>query len=204
MPRRPALVTATAALCALTALTACQGSPEAGQPNTTPTTTSPTTSPTPTAPSTPSQTTAEQAAITAAKARYVTASVATDTALNNPPAATEAKLLQAGVGGNWLVQVWGSVGFNQERGWYQDGKVKIESISVVSVKTTGEQPEVYLSVCQDASKVSLRYLETRKPVPVGPGTDGRSKVKAKLVFAPPIGQSKKMWFLVDQQDAGTC
>ncbi|TCC32554.1 hypothetical protein [Kribbella sindirgiensis] len=132
------------------------------------------------------------------------ASVASDTALNNPPAATEAKLLQAGLGGNWLVQVLGSLQFNQDRGWYQDGKVKIESMSVLSVKTTGEQPEVYLSVCQDASKVSLRYLATRKPVPVGPGTDGRSKVKAKLVFAPPVGQTKKMWFLVDQQDAGAC
>jgi hypothetical protein len=134
----------------------------------------------------------------------VTASVAVDAALNNPPAATEAKLRQAGVGGNWFIEVWGSVGFNQERGWYQDGKVKIESMSVISVKTTGEQPEVYLSVCQDASKISLRYLATRKPVPVGPGTDGRSKAKAKLVFAPPTGQTKKMWFLVDQQDAGTC
>lgn len=204
MPRRPALATATAALCALAALTACQGSPEAGRPNTTPTTASPTTSPTSSAPSTPTRPTAEQAAITAAKARYVAASVASDTALNNPPAATEAKLLQAGVGGNWLVQVLGSLQFNQDRGWYQDGKVKIESMSVLSVKTTGEQPEVYLSVCQDASKVSLRYLATRKPVPVGPGTDGRSKVKAKLVFAPPVGQTKKMWFLVDQQDAGTC
>jgi len=38
----------------------------------------------------------------------------------------------------------------------------------------------------------------------GPGTTGRSKVQAKLVYAPPVGQSKKMWFLIDQQDAGTC
>jgi hypothetical protein len=201
MPRRPALTTATAALCAATALTACQGSPEAGHPNTTPTTTSPTTSPTPTAPPT---ITPEQAAITAAKARFVAASAAADTALNNPPAATEAKLLQAGVGGDWLVQVWGSVGFNKERGWYQDGRAKVESMTVASVKVEGEQPEVSLHVCLDASKISLRYLATRKPVPVGPGSDGRSKVLAKLVFAPPLGQSKKMWFLVDQQDAGTC
>ncbi|WP_134000030.1 hypothetical protein [Kribbella sp. VKM Ac-2566] len=130
--------------------------------------------------------------------------MAVDTALNNPPAATEAKLRQAGVGGNWFVQVWGSVGFHLERGWYQDGKATVESMSVVSVKVTGEQPEVHLNACLDASKISLRYLATRKPVPVGPGTDGRSKVDAKLVFAPPVGQSKKMWFLVDEQDTGTC
>lgn len=200
MPRRPALI--TAALCALTALTACQGSPEAGQPNTTPT--SPSTTATPTISATPTRPTAEQAAITAAKARFVTASAAVDTALNNPPVATEAKLLQAGVGGEWLVQVLGSVGFNKQRGWYQDGKARVESISVASVNITGEQPEVRLNVCLDASKISLRYLATHKPVPVGPGTTGRSKVQAKLVYAPPVGQSKKMWFLIDQQDAGTC
>ncbi|TCC35048.1 hypothetical protein [Kribbella sindirgiensis] len=37
MPRRPALGPTTAALCALLALTACEGSPEAGRPNTSPT-----------------------------------------------------------------------------------------------------------------------------------------------------------------------
>ncbi|NIK56864.1 hypothetical protein [Kribbella shirazensis] len=36
MPRRPAFGTTTAALCALLALTACEGSPEVGQPNTAP------------------------------------------------------------------------------------------------------------------------------------------------------------------------
>lgn len=204
MPRRPALTTATAALCALLALTACKGSPEAGQPNTTPTTTSPTTSPTPSAPSTPAQPTAEQAAITGAKARYVAAWSAIDAALNNPPAATREKLLQAGVGRNWLIEVWGNVGFNQERGWYQDGKVRVETMSVTSVKARGEEPEVNLSACLNSTKVTLRYLKTRKPVPLGPGTSGRSKVQAKLVLSAPEGQSKKMWFLVDQQDTGEC
>ncbi len=76
MTPRPALGTALAALCALTALTACQGSPEAGHPNTTPA--SPSATPTPTAPSTPTWTPEEEAAITAAKARYVAATAAVD------------------------------------------------------------------------------------------------------------------------------
>ncbi|TCC33707.1 hypothetical protein [Kribbella sindirgiensis] len=129
---------------------------------------------------------------------------AIDKALNNPPAASRAELLKAGAGGNWLIQVWGNVEFNQQRGWYQDGKVHVESMTATSVETTGEQPEVNLSACLNSTKVTLRYLATRKPVPLGPGTSGRSKVQAKLVFTPPDGQTKEMWFLVDQQDTGEC
>ncbi|MFG1905240.1 hypothetical protein [Kribbella sp. NPDC048928] len=155
-------------------------------------------------PPTPARPTAEQAAIAAAKARYVAAWSAIDTALNNPPAATREKLLQAGVGRNWLIEIWGSVGFNQERGWYQDGRVRVETLSVTSVKAKGEEPEVNLTACLNSTKVTLRYSKTRKPVPLGPGTSGRSKVQAKLVFAASAGQAKKMWFLVDQQDTGEC
>jgi hypothetical protein len=204
MPRRPPLGRALVALCALTALTACNGSPEAGRPNTTPTSNSSTPTPTPTAPSTPTWTPEEEAAIGAATTRYVDAWAAIDTALNNPPAATRAKLLAAGTGGNWLVQILGSVQFNQDRGWYQEGRVRVESMSVASIDLKAQQPEVRLTACLDASKTSLRYQATRKPVPVGPGNSGRSKVQAQLVFAPPNGQTKKMWFLVDQKDAGTC
>jgi hypothetical protein len=118
--------------------------------------------------------------------------------------ATRAKLLEAGIGRNWLVQVWANVGFNQERGWYQDGKVSVDAMSVTSVNTKGEEPEVSLSACLNSTKTTLRYQATRKPVPLGPGTSGRSKVQAKLVLAPPDGQSKKMWFLVDQKDTGEC
>ncbi|MFD3399673.1 hypothetical protein ACFWUU_03300 [Kribbella sp. NPDC058693] len=129
---------------------------------------------------------------------------AIDAALNNPPAATREKLLQAGTGGNWLIQILGSVQFNQERGWYQEGRVRVESMSVASVKLKAQQPEVRLTACLDSSRTSLHYLATRKPVPVGPGNSGRSKVQAQLVFAPPNGQSEKIWFLVEQKDAGTC
>jgi hypothetical protein len=208
MPRRPALRPATAALCALVALTACQGSPEAGRPNITPppTSTSPTHASTPTSagPPTPTWSPEESEAIAGATARYVAAWAAIDAALNNPPAATRGKLLQAGTGGNWLIQVLGDVQFNRERGWYQDGKVVVQTMSVASVKLNAEQPEVRLDACLDTSKISLRYQATRKPVPVGPGTQGRNKVRAQLVYAPPTGQSKKMWFLIDQKDIGSC
>lgn len=204
MPRRPALTTATAALCALAALTACNGSPEAGQPNTTPTTTSPITSPTPTAPSTPSQTTEEQAAITAAKARYMAAWTAIDLALNNPATATDAKLLQAGTGGAWLVRVLSDVQFNQERGWYQNGKTGIEILSVASVKLKAEQPEVRLNACLDTSKTALYFQKTRKPVPAIPATGDRHKVQAQVVYTAANGQSKKMWYLINETAQGSC
>jgi hypothetical protein len=204
MPRRPAFLPATAAICALLALTACQGSPEAGRPNTTSASASPTPSPTPTASPSSRWTPEEQAAITAAKARYISARAAIDAALNSPTAATKAKLQQAGNGGNWIIQVWGDVQFDKDRGWYQDGKVILKIVSVASVKLETEQPEVRLTVCLDTSKTTLRYQTSRKPVPVGPGNGSRHKVVASLVYAPPLGQTTKMWFLIDEKDAGLC
>ncbi|TDO69344.1 hypothetical protein EV651_101384 [Kribbella sp. VKM Ac-2571] len=203
MPRRP-LLAAVATLSTLTLLTACNGSPEAGRPNTTPTSTTPTPTPTPTAPSTPAWTTEEQAAITAAKSRYVAARAAIDTALNNPPAASREKLLQAGTGGKWLVEVLTNVQFNLDRGWYADGKASVEGVSVASVTLRAEQPEVRLNACLDSSKISLRYQATRKPVPVGPGSGKRHKVQAQVVYTALTGQSKKMWFLIDETDLGSC
>ncbi|TDW94581.1 hypothetical protein EV137_1898 [Kribbella pratensis] len=206
MPRRPALTTATAALCALTALTACQGSPEAGQPNTTPTTTSAASTPTPTPvnPSTPGWTPAEKAAIAAAKARYMSARAAIDVALNDPAAATDAKLLQAGTGGAWLVRVLTDVQFNLDRGWYQNGRLAVAILSVASVKLKAEQPEVRLNVCLDTSKVGLYYKKTHKPVPGIPANGNRHKIQAQVVYASLDGQSTKMWFLIDEKDLGSC
>jgi hypothetical protein len=205
MPSRPALGRATAALCALLALTSCQGSPEAGHPNTTPASTSPSPTPTPTgAAASPTWTAQQQAAITAVQARYTAARAAIDAALNSPSTATRTKLQEAGVGGGWIIQVLGDVKFNQDRGWYQAGKVGIVSTSVASVRLDTQQPQVSLSVCLDTSKTSLRYQATGKPVPVGPGNGDRHKALASLVYAPPAGQSKKMWFLIDEKDAGSC
>ncbi|GAA1578364.1 hypothetical protein [Kribbella karoonensis] len=207
MPRRPVFLPATAALCALTALTACQGSPEAGHPNTTPTSNSPAPTSTPTtpaSPTTPTWTSEEQAAITAAKSRYISARAAIDTALNNPPAASKEKLLRAGTGGKWLVQVLTDVQFNLDRGWYADGKASVEGVSVASVNLKAEQPEVRLNACLDTSRISLRYQATRKPVPVGPGSARRHKVQAQVTYTAPVGQSKKAWFLMDETDLGSC
>ncbi|TCC32552.1 hypothetical protein [Kribbella sindirgiensis] len=203
MPRRP-LLAAAATLSTLTLLTACNGSPEAGRPNTTPTTTSPTPTPTPAAPSKPTWSPQEQAAITAAKARYITARAAIDTALNNPPAASEEKLLRAGTGGKWLTQVLIDVQFNLDRGWYSDGRASLSGVSVASVKLKLEQPEVRLNACLDTSKISLRYQATRKPVPGFPANGRRHKVQAQVVYAPRVGQSAKNWFLIDEKDLGSC
>ncbi|MFI6831235.1 hypothetical protein ACIBG5_29325 [Kribbella sp. NPDC050241] len=200
MTHRPALGPAAAAICALLALTACQASPEAGHPNTTPT--SP--SPTPTAPSTPTWTPEEQQAITAATTQYTTARAAIDAALHSPSTASRANLQQAGVGGEWMIQVLGDVKFNQDRGWYQEGKVAVTSLAVASVKLDASQPQILLNVCLDTSKTSIRYQTTRKPVPVGPGNGDRHKAQAALVYAPPAGQTKKMWFLIDEKEAGAC
>ncbi|HEY3559331.1 MAG TPA: hypothetical protein VGL05_17790 [Kribbella sp.] len=205
MPRRPAFATTTAALCALTALAACHGSPEAGHPNTTPVSTAASTpTPTPAVPSTPDWTAQEQAAIAAAKARYATARSAIDAALNNPPAATDQKLLQAGVGGKWLVQVLGDLQFNEDRDWYQEGKTRVKALTVASVKLTAEQPEVRFTVCLDTSKISLRYRTTHKPVPAIPANGHFHKVQSQMVYAPPNGQSTKMWFLIDEKPLGSC
>ncbi|MER7247982.1 hypothetical protein [Kribbella sp. NPDC000426] len=65
MPRRPALGPTTAVLCALTALTACQGSPEAGHPD--PSLTSP--APTATSPADESKVAGDAAV--AAYRRYI-------------------------------------------------------------------------------------------------------------------------------------
>ena len=204
MPRRPALTTATAALCALTALTACQGSPEAGRPNTTPTSASAAPTAPPTAPSTPTWTPQEQAAINAARARYVVARAAIDTALNNPPAASREKLLQTGTGGKWLVRVLVDVQFNADRGWYQSGKTGIENISVASVKLRADEPEVHLNACLNTAKIGLYYQETRKPVPGIPANGNRHKVRAQLVYTVAAGESKKKWYLMDETALGSC
>ncbi|MGW6283036.1 hypothetical protein [Kribbella sp. NPDC055071] len=146
----------------------------------------------------------EQAAIFAAEARYTTARAAVADALDNPATTTRAQLQRAGVGGNWIIQVLGDVKFYQDRGWHRAGKIDVVSTSVASVKLEGQQPEVRLTVCTDTSKTSLRYQATGKPVPAIPANGGRHKAQAVLVYAPPVGQTKKAWFLIDEKAAGAC
>lgn len=207
MTRRPALGLATAivaTLCALTALTACNGSPEAGRPNTTPIS-SPTTTPTPTAPSTPTWTPAEAAAITAAKARYTAARVAAGVALNDPSTASHNALEAAGNGGAWLQSILARIVFLQDRGLYQTGTAKILSATPAAVNLKAEQPVVTLTTCIDGAGVVMRYRASGKPVPVvsTPGGTTRHSVSARLVFAP-AKSGTRMWFLIEEKTAGPC
>jgi len=205
MPCRLLLV-AVATLSAHALLTACHSSPEAGQPHATAISPSATHSPTPTPArhSTPSWTPAEQPAIGAAKARYTSALVAIDAALNNPMRASDEKLLQAGTGGAWLIRVVTDVQFFLERGWYQRGKTSVVSLSVASVNLKTEQPEVRLNACLDTSKIGLYYQKTHKPVPAIPANGNRHRIQARVVYAPPVGESIKRWFLIDQKTLGSC
>jgi hypothetical protein len=197
MTRRPLL--AAAALCATLTLAACNGSPNAGRPDTTPTPSTPTTTA-----STPTWTEEEQAAITAAKARYTAARAAIDTAMHTPQKATRADLEKAGNGGNWIITVLDDLIFQRENGWYQAGNVQIVSATATSVTLTGQQPRVALSVCIDTSKTSTRFEADDKPVPMKPANGYRHKTQSVLVFAPPVGKTNKMWFLIDEKATGSC
>lgn len=205
MPRRPALTTATAALCALAALTACNGSPEAGQPNTTPISTSTTPTPTTTAPSTPTWTTEEQAAISAAKSRYVAATAAADQALTKPTAFDRPALEKAGLGSERILEIYDQAQSLAADGLYQTGRVTIVSTTVKSVKLDGPQPEVILTNCLDASTLSLRFQKDDKPVPVVPGGSGlRHVFQSRLVYAPPAPGGQKLWYLISNQGGAKC
>jgi hypothetical protein len=201
MPSRPALGRATAALCALLALTSCQGSPEAGHPNTTPA--SPTATPAPTAPSTPAWTPEEEAAISAARTRYLAARAATEQALQAPAKANRTALEGAGNGGTWLTDVIEEITFYRDRGWYQAGSVKLSPPSVKSVRLDAQQPEVTLTACVDTSAVVLRYQTSKKPVPVGPDNGERHLAQARMVLAPG-STGQKAWFLVEEGGGEKC
>jgi hypothetical protein len=204
MPRRPALTIATAALFALSALTACQGSPEAGHPNTTPVSSPSTPSPTPSAPSTPAWTTQQRAAIAAAQARYSAARGAVANAFENPRGAKREALEAAGNGGAWLASILERLVFLQEHALYQDGSGRILSTSPSSVDLTAEQPTVVLKTCIDGTGVQMRYQSTGKPVPVATTVGGgRRGVSARFVYAR-ANTGTKMWFLVEEKSAAAC
>ncbi|RZT27161.1 hypothetical protein EV649_0915 [Kribbella sp. VKM Ac-2569] len=203
MPRRP-LLAAVATLSTLTLLTACNGSPEAGRPNTTPTTTSAAATPTPTAPSTPTWTPAEQTAIAAAKKQYTVARAAIDTALASPAKADQAKLASAGNGGAWMTTVLEDLTTFQEYGWYESGRTKITTLQVSSVNLKLEQPEVRLINCIDSSAVVIRSQADNKPVSAGTGTKKPKKVSSSVVYAPSATGGAKRWWLIAEQELGAC
>ncbi|MEU0089261.1 hypothetical protein [Kribbella sp. NPDC006257] len=190
-----------AALCATLTLTACTGSPQAAQPNTTPPPTTPTTT---AAPSTPTWTEEEQAAITAAKSRYAISRAAIDKALADPTKSSRAALEAAGLGDSWLLTAIEDVRSNREDGWYTSGTVNIVSLSPLSVNLDAQQPEVRLKSCIDSSQAVLRFQSNGKPVPLGPGNGKRHAFQAKVVQAPAAGKTTKMWFVVEEKTIGPC
>lgn len=202
MPRRPLLAAATT-LSTLALLTACNGSPEAGRPNTTPASTP--TTPTPSSPTGPSWTPEEQAAITAAKARYVAATSAADAALAKPAAFDRESLEKAGLSSERVIELYDQARSLVAEGLYQTGSVTIVSTTVKSVKLDASQPEVILTSCLDASKVILRFQKDGKPVPVVPGGSGKRHVfQSRLVYTTPTSGGQKLWFLISSQGSTKC
>jgi hypothetical protein len=197
MTRRPLL--AAAALCATLTLTACNGSPDAGQPNTTPPPSTPTTAPT-----TPTWTPEQLEAIAAAKARYIAARAAVDKAFGDPANLNRTALEKVGNGGEWIVTILDDATFQKNNGWYQTGQVKVSGTQVVSVKLGIEQPEVQLTNCVDSSAVITRFTKDNKPVPMGPGNGDRHKFSSRLVYATPNAGGPKMWFLTAEKAGGPC
>ncbi|TCO39017.1 hypothetical protein EV646_11959 [Kribbella antiqua] len=204
MIRRPLTLT-VATLCAALALTACNGSPEAGRPNSTVTASSRTPTPTLSTPAaTPTWTPEEQAAITAAKAQYAAARTAAGVALHDPRTASRDQLEAAGNGGAWLTSIVERIVFLRDRGLYQSGNAKIVSASTTSVDLAAEQPLVVLKSCIDGAGVMMRYRATGKPVPVVTTKDGaRHTMSVRLVYATAKTGSKR-WFLVEEKATGTC
>lgn len=207
MPRRSALglALALAALGASMALTACNGSLDAGQPNTAPTPPSAasTTTSSPT-PSGPRWTLAEQTAITAAIKQYVLARAAIDAALAAPAKADEAKLSKAGNGGAWITTVLEDVTTFEQNGWYESGRTKVTTGQVSSVNLKLEQPEVRLINCIDNSAVIIRSQADNKPVMAGAETKKPKKVSSRIVYAPSTTDGRKRWWLIAEQELGTC
>ncbi|TCC38547.1 hypothetical protein [Kribbella speibonae] len=199
MPRRP-LLAAAATLSTLTLLTACNGSPEAGRPNTTPTTPTPT----PTAPSTPTWTAEEQTAITAAKARYIAARTAVGNAFKQPAKANVSVLALAGNGGTWATTVAAQLDFQVKNGWYQTGDATITGLAVRSVNLKLAQPEVRLTSCIDSSQVVDRYQANGKPVPIEGDNGSRHRFESRLIYGKSARTGRNMWFLVDEKTTKTC
>lgn len=205
MPRRLTLGPALAALCALTALTSCNGSPEAGRPNTSPAPTTSSPSPTPSqTPSGPEWTAEEQTAITASKKQYSVARVAIDVALAAPAKADRTKLESAGNGGTWITTVLEDIVNFQDYGWYETGSTKVLNTQVSAVNLKLQQPQVDLINCIDSSAVVIRSQQDGKPIPIGAGTSKRQKVSSRMVYAPAATGGAKRWWLIAEKELGVC
>lgn len=175
MPCRPALGTTFAALCALTALTACQGSPEAGQPNTVAPSASPSPSPTPTvAP--------ESQAVTAASAAYRGYVAAVDAAYISGGANIKALstyasgvMLKAELvhAENLRVKKWRSVGHLQVM-W-------VKPLTIGKPDASGQIGALTLSACIDSSKAGSVDSTGKSMRPAGTPTQSVDEMRMRRV-----------------------
>jgi hypothetical protein len=187
------------------ALTSCNGSPEAGRPNTVPVSTTPSSSPTPSqTPSGPQWTAEEQTAIAASKKQYAAARVAIDIALAAPAKADRAKLESAGNGGTWINTVLEDIVNFQGYGWYETGSTKVVNMQVSAVNLKLQQPQVDLINCVDSSGVVIRSQQNGKPIPIGAGTSKRQKVSSRMVYAPAAAGGVRRWWLIAEKELGVC
>jgi hypothetical protein len=151
MPRHPAFGPTTAALCALVALTACQGSPDAGQPNTAPPPS--TSSPTPSSPATPTDSSAAQAAAAQAGYRaYIAAKVATAAS-----GGTDVTGLSKVATGVMLKTELNQAATYKARRWHAIGQIEVvwtKPIKIGAPAASGQITEVAVRACLDASKVT--------------------------------------------------
>ena len=165
MPRRPALGPTTAALCALLALTACQGSPEAGQPNTVP----PSVSSTPSPSATPTNSSAAQAAAAQAGYRaYIAAKVATAAS-----GGTDVAGLSKVATGVMLEVELNQAASYKGRRWHAVGQIEVIWTKAVKLGTPaagGQITEITVQACLDASKVTAVDAQGKRVKPSGAPT----------------------------------
>ncbi|MGW7682042.1 hypothetical protein ACWGID_14960 [Kribbella sp. NPDC054772] len=147
MPRRPALGPTTAALCALLALTACQGSPEAGQPNT-----APASSPSPSSATPTNSPEAQAAAAQAGYRAYIAAKVATAAS-----GGTNVAGLSKVATGVMLKTELNQAATYKGRRWHAVGNIEViwtKPLKLGTAGSGGQIAEITVQACVDASKVT--------------------------------------------------
>jgi hypothetical protein len=188
MPRRPALGTTLAALSALT-LTACQGSPEAGHPNTTPTS-PPNSSTTPSPSNSP-----EAQAVAAASAAYRGFVAATDTSYTS--GGVNVTALSRYASGVMLKVELNQAEIFRARKWHSVGHVEVVWVKPLTIGRPGAGGEINsltLSACVDSSKataVDAKGKSVKLPGTPTQTIDEMRMVRAKGVWKADYPQSRK-------------
>ena len=188
----------------LSLLSACGGSPEAGRPDTVPTSSSATPTAAPAHPSSQGWSAEQQAAVTAATARYVIALAAVDKALREPRVSSRGALEAAGLSDKRILDAIGDVRTLRDSGWYRVGGAQIRSVAVTAIELGGAQPDVRLRACVDLSTAVLHFQKDHKVVPVAASSSKRVIFSAELRYTARPSSLAKMWFLIDEKAVGTC